>query len=147
MDKYYRIMYAHICFSFAKTLSSAWTVRDSFLLTRSLNTTNQKEVFIIYFFKVETWFSFKKQHHNNHVKNITARLILYMGIITCLLRYHTSNSVKQLFSKLFSFLMSLSLQSFFLQPGPVKIHSFKISDLYPHRHVIPKFLITLKVRQ
>ena len=39
--------------------------------------------------------------HDRHVKNITARLILYLDINTRLLSYHTINSVKQLFNKLF----------------------------------------------
>ena len=38
----------------------------------------------------------------SNMKNLTALLILYLGIIMHLLRYYTLNYVKQLFSKLFS---------------------------------------------
>ena len=39
--------------------------------------------------------------HDTRVKNITARLILYLGILARLLNYCRINSVKQLFSRLF----------------------------------------------
>lgn len=61
-------------------------------------------------------------------RNITARLILYLGIITHLLRYHTSNySVKHLLSKLFFILNAIknqlfsSLRTKHLQRIPIKL--------------------------
>ena len=40
-------------------------------------------------------------NYERHVKNIKAQLIFYLGIITRVLSYHTTNSVEKLFSKLF----------------------------------------------
>ena len=43
--------------------------------------------------------------------HITVRLILYLGITTRLLRYYTLNSVKQLFRKLFFFILKNAVEA------------------------------------
>ena len=56
--------------------------------------------------------------HDRHVKNITARLNLYLGILTRLLSYYTINSVEQLFSNFFSSLIPLSINTIYKPSFP-----------------------------